>query len=480
MKKYNQFFKVAGLITCCLTLLFACKKDNGNVVYSQRPASKNLFLSISGTGNINRTQQIAVLSTASGSASIGLNLTMASSSDITATIGVDTSKVKTYNIANNTQFYLLPASSYALQVPAGGLTIKAGSLFSADSVKISFRNLTGLRASNYLLPVSIVNVSGNNSAILSDSVKTVYLNVNLTDVKQPTVSIAMANGTTTSLTYPVGATGAASVTPITVQISPASPDNVTISTVVDNTLIAAYGSGYTPFPDGSYTLSSTSSVIKSGQLAASAALNVGIPDLSKFDGTKVYLLPVSINRVSGDDYALTGNKTVYLKLNFNNLNNGSNTSASGKNILARQNWNVTATSALDGTPYGGSPYPASNAIDNNNATDWVADYTSGGTSSITLDMGSSHNVKTISYNKAYSNILISFGLNTYPPLVTVSTSTDGVNWTSQGQYKPVNDQGGSTSSPVINYINFFNAITARYVRLEMPYYTGFSEMNIYQ
>jgi hypothetical protein len=461
-------------------LLFACKKDNGNIVYSQRPASKNLFLSISGTGNINRTQKIAVLSTASGSASVGLNLTMASSSDITATIGVDTSKLKTYNIANNTQFYLLPASSYALQVPAGGLTIKAGSLFSADSVKINFRNLAGLRASNYLLPVSIMNVSGNNAAILSDSVKTVYLNVNLTDVKQPTVSIATTDGTTKSLTYPVGATGAATVTPVTVKVSSVSPDNITVNTVVDNALVAAYGGGYTPFPDGSYTLSSASSVINSGQLTASAAINISIPDLSKFDGTKVYLLPVSINKVSGDDYALTGNKTVYLKLNFNNLNNGSNTSASGKNILARQNWNVTATSALDGTPYGGSPYPASNAIDSNNATDWVADYTSGGTSSITLDMGSSHNIKTISYNKAYSNILSLFGLNSYPPYVNVSTSTDGVNWTSQGQFKPIDDYGGSTSNPVINYINFYNAISARYVRLEVPYYTGFSEVNVYQ
>jgi hypothetical protein len=259
-----------------------------------------------------------------------------------------------------------------------------------------------------------------------------------------------------------------------------SPDNITVSTAVDNTLVATYGSGYTPFPDGSYTLSSSSSVIKSGQLTASADLNISIPDLSKFDGAKVYLLPVSISKISGDDYALTGNKTVYLKLNFNNLNNGSNTSASGKNILARQNWKVTATSAFDGSVYGGQPYPASNAIDSDNATDWIADYTSGGTSSITMDMGSSYSLKTISYNKAYSNILSLFGINSYPPYVNVFTSSDGATWTSQGQYKPVDGQGGSTSNPVINYINFFNAIPARYVRLEVPYYTGFSEVNVYQ
>jgi hypothetical protein len=97
-----------------------------------------------------------------------------------------------------------------------------------------------------------------------------------------------------------------------------------------------------------------------------------------------------------------------------------------------------------------------------------------------MDMGSSYSLKTISYNKAYSNILSLFGINSYPPYVNVFTSYDGATWTSQGQYKPVDGQGGSTSNPVINYINFFNAIPARYVRLEVPYYTGFSEVNVYQ
>ncbi len=479
MKRLNKIFIGAGVIALCLMLLFSCKKDNSNMVYSQRPASKNLFLSISGTGNLNRTQKIAVLSTASGTAAVGLNLTLPSSTDITATVDVDTTKVKTYNAANNTQFYVLPAASYALQAPANGLTIKAGNLFSADSVKVSFKNLAGLRASNYLLPLTITRVSGNASAILSDSVKTVYLNITLTDVKQPVVSLAIAGGSSTTVTYPVGTKGAANAIPLSVQISPASPDNITVNTVVDNTLVAGYGTGFTPFPDGSYSLSSATSVITAGQLTASASLNINIPDLSKFDGTKTYLLPVSISSVSGDPYTLTGNKTVYLQLNFSNLNNSSNTSAGGTRILGRQGWAASSSGSFDGTPYGGSNYIASNAIDGNNGTDWVSDYFSGGNSSITIDMSTVYHIKTIAYNKAYSNILLNYGLDTYPSSVKIYTSTDGTTWSSQGIYQPVSGQGGSTTDPVINYINFFNAITARYVRLEVANGKGFSEINVY-
>ena len=456
-----------------MLLLFACKKD-GNIVYSQLPASNNLFISISGTGNLNRTQQVSMLSTSTASTSVGLNLTIPATTDITAVIGVDTSKLSSYNAAYNTQFYLLPANCYTLQEPTNGLTIKAGRLFSTDSVKIGVKNLAGLRATNYLLPVTITKVSGNTSVVLSDSVKTVYINVTLTDVKQPTISLTTANGTTAALIYSVGATGPATTTPITVQISPASPYNITVTANTDTSLISKYGIGYTAFPNGSYTISPLSTVLNAGQLTAT--LNVSIPDLSKFDGSKDYLLPVTISKVTGDSYALTGNKTVYVKLNFNNLNNANNTSAVGKTLLSRQTWTVTASSAFDGTLFGGTVYPASNAIDGLVTTDWIGS----GTSSITVDLGASQNIRTIAYNKAYSNILAAYGLDTYPEQVNIYTSSDGTNWVSQGTYTPIPDQGSPTLDPGVNYVNFFNAIPARYIKLQVPSYRGFSEINVYQ
>ena len=477
MKKHIQFFKISGLLVFCLALLFACKKDNGNIVYSQRPASKDLFLSISGTGNLNHTQHIMMLSTASSSAAVGLNLTIPASADITAIVSVDTAKVKTYNAANNKQFYLLPVTSYDLQGPAGGLTIKAGSLFSVDSLRISFKNLKGLRGTNYLLPVSITKVSSSASPVLSDSVKTVYLNVTLTDVTQPTVTLITTAGNTTSLTLQVGAKGAAPVTPLTIQISPVSSNNISVTTVVDTSLVSKYGGGFTPFPNGSYSLSASSVAIGAGQ--TTATINVNIPDVSKFDNTKAYLLPVTISKVTGDDFVLTGSKTVYLMLNFNNLNNANNTGTTGT-ILSRQGWKVSATSSFDGTSYGGVPYPTSNAIDGNITSDWVSDYEQSGSSSFIIDMGASHHIKTISYNKAYSNVLGSFGIDTYPSSIIIYTSDDGTNWLSQGTYQPIADQSDPAFDPGINYINFYNVISARYVKLQIPYYTGFSEVNIYQ
>ncbi|MDP9078891.1 MAG: DUF1735 domain-containing protein [Bacteroidota bacterium] len=477
MKKNIQLSKTAGLLVFCLALLFACKKDNGNIIYSQRPASKDLFLSISGTGNLNHTQHIIMLSTASSNTAVGLNLTIPASAEITAIVSVDTAQVKAYNAKNNTQFYLLPATSYDLHEPAGGLTIKAGSLFSADSLRISFKNLKGLRATNYLLPVSITKVSGSALPVLSDSVKTVYLNVTLTDVIQPTVTLTTPTGNTTSLTLQVGAKGAAPVTPLTIQISPGSPNNVNVTTAVDTSLVSKYGGGFTPFPNESYSLSASSVAINAGQMTAN--INVNIPDVSKFDNTKAYLLPVTISKVTGDDFVLTGSKTVYLLLNFNNLNNANNTSTTGT-ILSRQGWKVTATSYFDGTPYGGTAYPVSNTIDGNPTSDWIADYEASGSSSFIIDMGAPHPIKTIAYNKAYSNVLGSFGIDTYPSSIIIYTSSDGTNWVSQGTYQPIADQGDPAFDPGVNYINFYNAISARYVKLQIPYYTGFSEVYIYQ
>ncbi|WP_186458698.1 BT_3987 domain-containing protein [Mucilaginibacter achroorhodeus] len=476
MKKYNAFIIAAGLTAFCMIMLFACKKDNGDIKYSQRPASNNLFLSISGTGNLNRTQNFTTLSTTGGTAAVGLNLTKAAGADITASIGVDTNKVANYNAVNGTQFRLLPATYYDLQAPGNGVTIKAGNLFSTDSVKVNFKNLKGLRASNYLLPVTILSVSGDKSAILSDSVRTVYINLTLSDVKQPVATLTTTSGNLVSLTYPVGAKGAAAVTPITINVSPTSPNNLTIGVATDNTKIASYGSGFTAFPDGSYSLSATTLNLGSGQ---SASFNVNIPDLSKFDGTKSYLLPLMITKINGDEYVLNANKIVYVQLSFNNLNNTNNTSAAGSKLLNRQGWLANATASFDGSFYGGSNYVPANAIDGDNSTDWVSNYQTG-TESITIDMGASHQVKTIAYSNAFNSILSQFSIEDYPSSVKVYTSTNGTDWTSQGTYQPVANTGGSAAAPVNNYINFFNPINARYVRLQVGYYKSFTEINVYE
>lgn len=109
--------------------------------------------------------------------------------------------------------------------------------------------------------------------------------------------------------------GATASTKITAGASELVSNDVEVRFSVDPGLVDSYskdtGIGYTLLPVAGYSIPQLSCLIKKGT-NISESINVIINSWSGYDPVKTYLLPISIQSVSGDLTMLQNSKTVYL------------------------------------------------------------------------------------------------------------------------------------------------------------------------
>jgi hypothetical protein len=171
MKNINIYKSLLMILFLCG--LFSCKKDDLN--------SKELLTFIKSDGSdihiSNLVFKRSMLSATGDSvARIAAYLTREISSDVVVNIGVDENLVSDYNTANKTKLVLLPAANYKF-TGSSQLTVRAGSVVSADSLKIQLVDRMKLTDDNgYVLPLSIREVSGKDKgAKASENYRTVFV-----------------------------------------------------------------------------------------------------------------------------------------------------------------------------------------------------------------------------------------------------------------------------------------------------------------
>lgn len=105
-------------------------------------------------------------------------LTREAKVDVTLKVAVDTSLVTSYNKINKTSYQVLPTSNFKLI--SQNLNIQAGSMMSADSIKIQLLNPINLtNEKGYILPLSVNEVNTQDKGIVSSTnFKTIYLLIN--------------------------------------------------------------------------------------------------------------------------------------------------------------------------------------------------------------------------------------------------------------------------------------------------------------
>ena len=92
-----------------------------------------------------------------------------------------------------------------------------------------------------------------------------------------------------------------------------APTDITVTLGYDAAALTAYNadpanSKYEKLPDSTYTFTQTSVVIKAGTDISKVTIYF---KPNKIDGTKLYMLPISITAVSGGLFAASNNKTMY-------------------------------------------------------------------------------------------------------------------------------------------------------------------------
>jgi hypothetical protein len=118
------------------------------------------------------------------------------SSAVNVTIGVDSSKIASYNAANGTNYIPVPSNSYT--IASTSLTVPAGQQYAQTTVKFYNTHLDPVVS--YMLPISIKDASGK---LLTGNLNTIYYHI----IGNPLAGIYLQdfsrwNGTTDTTTAP--------------------------------------------------------------------------------------------------------------------------------------------------------------------------------------------------------------------------------------------------------------------------------------
>lgn len=245
---------------------------------------------------------------------------------------------------------------------------------------------------------------------------------------------------------------------------PVSQD-VTISAQLDNSLIASYNAAnntdYKELPAGILNTQSLSARIAQGATTSVDSLTIAVdPANLKSLTEKAYMAPIKLTNVSnGSVGKITSNtaiQTVYVVLStelrqIRFLATAANVTGT---LQSRTGWNVGFTPA---------PTTSGNILDGLTTT-----FTRWGTTpgQVDLDMLSTKAVTGLRLYTTTSATLI-------PTQVDVYTSVDGINYDLIGS--PV--RANLTFATPYNYVLFYRAIQARYIRLRLSYSTSTNTQN---
>ena len=246
---------------------------------------------------------------------------------------------------------------------------------------------------------------------------------------------------------------------------PVSQD-VVIGAALDNSLIAKYNAenntNYAPFPAGVLNAATLSAHIPAGATASSDSLTIAA-DLALLNTLteQAYMAPVRLTTVSNPSAGeITGTSTTHITYIVANIERrqikylAAATDALGTLITPRTSWAVTFTPA---------PTTVGNVLDGSTTTfsRWVA-------SPVQVDI----NLQT-SRNVTGVRLYTSNNATHIPTQVEVSVSSDGINYEVVGSPLKAN----LTYANSYNYILFYKAIPAQYVRLKVFYTTSTNTQN---
>ncbi|WP_275154352.1 BT_3987 domain-containing protein [Elizabethkingia meningoseptica] len=362
---------------------------------------------------------------------------------------------------------LLPQGAYSLPE---SIRIPSGKSISDKMLALTWKDPSVLKDKNatYLLVVSIKNID-NKDASLTSNRNTIFIEVKFNETS---LSFKTKSGETSEIVHFNKAGNNVIINgtnPILIaSLNNAINNDLPIKISVDNSLISTYnstnGTQFQALPENTYTLSSTSINIPKGATKSNELEIQFTNAMSQIDARKQYLLPIKSTAQSG---ITTNNDIVYLKIDItiNNIIFGKPVTG---NTIDQSNWSVNATSEYD-------IYIASLMLDGDYDTGWVSN--SEDNTSVTLDLGSNHNLTGLSFTPTY---LYGF-YEIYPSNITIYTSNDGTNWTRQGSVENIISPGGSPQNPYIGWISFTEPVNARYIKLgDMRDFVGIGELKAFE
>jgi hypothetical protein len=225
-------------------------------------------------------------------------------------------------------------------------------------------------------------------------------------------------------------------------------------------------------PASAYTIDANQQVISADSIQ-SAPFTVTITNPAILTDTNGYVLPLTIEKVTGSDKGVTvstNRATAYLYVPYAFTNVDTVQTPSSGTIMSRTGWLVTVSNTTSG-----SLGPA--MLDGNNSTAWRSSNSSTAAKWVILNMKSLQDVKGFQLTPDY----VSTGDNATQ--IKVSTSPDSITWTVQGIW---NGTGPATTSnaanPDIKGIDFIVPVQAQYFRFDIAAWvsgsrTGIGELN---
>lgn len=213
-------------------------------------------------------------------------------------------------------------------------------------------------------------------------------------------------------------------------VSASATNDISVTFKVDASLISAYNTishtTYAILPANNYTFQSTGTITK-GQ-SSTAPLKLIIKngaDLSPFSS---YLLPIRIDQVSGGKMNNVQTLTYFVITRSPDL----------ANLVAysRTNWKIAGFSTEEPGEGGGNGLGIA-AIDDDLGSFWQSKWSGGEPGPphyITIDMGETKTIHAVSVvDRDFSGDWAVYG-HGQPKAMSVSVSTDGINWTDDGSF----------------------------------------------
>jgi len=289
---------------------------------------------------------------------------------------------------------------------------------------------------------------GSNTVYMPSAAKVVSANFDITDTVEYTVTLVGAD-------YPTVAASAG--------------NTIQISLKVDSGLVTAFnqenGTSYPLLPTANYTLG-TSATISSGQ-SASSPLQLIIRNGDQLQAFSSYLLPVSIDKVSGGQASNSQRTTYFVVTRSPSLDNLA--------AFDRSGWTIAGYSTQEPAEGGGNGLAAA-AIDGDFDTYWQSKWAGGEPGPphyITIDMGETKTIHGISIvDRSFDG---DWAVNGHgqPKTMTISVSTDGTSWVDDGSF----------NVPIVepqNEIRFFLPVfkDARYFKVTVTGVWATSSTNI--
>ena len=268
-------------------------------------------------------------------------------------------------------------------------------------------------------------------------------------------------------------------TKFTAYLTRETSSDVMINLAVDESKVESYNktnkTNYVLLPAVNYKfLTGNQLTIKSGNTIATDYLKIQLEDREKLSGDNIYILPLSIKEITGDDKGVTTSenyRTVYIIVKCSIINiDPANTLPVGT-IINRTGWVVSSSGSY-------SSNVINRILDGDNNTAW--DSNGEMPAWVMLDMLNPNTVKGFSFVPSYEYTTDNF------IVMEVLSSNDGIGWKSHGEYIGTETLASSSASnPDLKNVNFTLPVTARYFKFNITKttdgkYAGMAEINAIQ